>query len=212
MYDHLDDECEMLNNKTREEVDDDVVEGDMDEMRFGILEDRVDGTCHMDIDDIEEEEDDFRVVQKCSLKTCCNYKYCYVFVYIMLMLILVIAVIAFVVVIWLMLIPFVRTKDFRQSLCSVTRTYEYLAQNNCSCEKDCDSLIPCLVVFVQYLDDQGFSHNTSVHENEFSLDKQVKYFFFYVHCVLPLQTCDTFVYALSFSVLSTLHVEALTLT
>ena len=154
---------------------DDDNEADIEDMTFdpGDDLDKTEESC--DMDSTEEEENDFQIVQECTVRTCWHYKYCYVCVYIILVIILLATLIAFIVVILLVVMPFTRASSFQTALCKVTGATTHMAESTCSCGKGCDSRYPCMLIEVEYsvTPTENFAHNASIHENEVLLDKQV---------------------------------------
>ena len=130
--------------------------------------DTIDDTCEED-----ESGFDFVIIKEWTWRTCLGSRYGVVSIYIMLTLILLSAFLVLVIVITMVCMPYGRVSGFLQADCEVTGAHTYPTPSICSCGKGCDSHYPCLVIRVQYTDDNGHGHNASIHDNEVILGKRV---------------------------------------
>jgi hypothetical protein len=149
------------------------IEDDLEDTVYDPADDLGKGEDSVEMDDSDDEESDFHVIQSWTFRTCWHYKFCYVCIYIVLVIVLLSPLIALIVVILLVVLPFTRVSTFCDTMCEVTSASTHMADSTCSCGKGCDSRYPCIKIQVQYTDLLSGIHNASIHENEVLLDKEV---------------------------------------
>ena len=154
--------------------------------------DKFDNLHKMDIyEPDDEEEEEFHLFNRRFWGEVWHFKYCSMMTYICLAVFLMAALITVTIVIMLLLVPYIRVAHFEESLCNVTATTEHVTESLCSCEEDCDFLIPCLLIEVLYKDSETQSlHNAIIYDNELLLDLTVRTLFVrYMFCFSSNALC-----------------------
>ena len=133
----------------------------------------------MDICD-EDDDADIRIIAT-RFPDIKQSRYSNTMTYIVLLVFLISSFITVVVFITLLVIPYARVAHFKGTMCNVTMTTEHVTEGLCSCEEECELLIPCLVINVIYADTtDGIAHKAMMYDNEMLLDLKVNIEFCYI--------------------------------
>ena len=144
----------------------------------------------MDIYDSYDDEN-FHAFAKRRLQEISQLWYCNTVTYVFLSVFVIVSSITFTLVVLLLLVPYIRMAHFEESLCNVTVTTEHITESLCSCEEDCDFMIPCLLIEVIYKDAETQSlHDATIYDNELLLDLMV-ILFSVVNYMLNISFCET---------------------
>lgn len=116
---------------------------------------------------VEEEED----VDVFLFSCCERTKLCTVTLYLWLTLLAIGSAISLAVIGVLLVEPWRKASSFIKTQCTSTDYTSH--ERKCTCGKSCSSIYPCLIVTVQYKDQEQRDHLVRIKENESVLNKEV---------------------------------------